>query len=189
MHENVHGRAVWKNPPCGHRFHRACIAEWLKRRQTCPLCRAAAASCPVEPGTEGLSRVATTGAFAHSSSSSTTVDSVRSRGQSYEANRIARIRAWNGPEMAARRAAAAAARRVSQGSVGYLRRQVSSSRQATTSFQDNDRGISRPSVPAPFAPFSSGISAATQARIVRRWPSSADLCFAIRVESSHHREG
>ena len=25
--------------PCGHCFHRACCARWLRRRHTCPLCR------------------------------------------------------------------------------------------------------------------------------------------------------
>jgi hypothetical protein len=25
---------------CGHRFHRGCVAAWLRRNRTCPLCRA-----------------------------------------------------------------------------------------------------------------------------------------------------
>ena len=27
--------------PCGHRFHSACIGEWLQRQTRCPLCRRA----------------------------------------------------------------------------------------------------------------------------------------------------
>ncbi|PKU80966.1 RING-H2 finger protein ATL11 [Dendrobium catenatum] len=26
-------------PECGHLFHAACVDLWLRRRQTCPLCR------------------------------------------------------------------------------------------------------------------------------------------------------
>ncbi|KAF7014088.1 hypothetical protein CFC21_028114 [Triticum aestivum] len=31
-------------PGCGHGFHEACIAAWLRLSSTCPLCRAAVAS-------------------------------------------------------------------------------------------------------------------------------------------------
>ncbi|KAF7006772.1 hypothetical protein CFC21_021778 [Triticum aestivum] len=31
-------------PGCGHGFHEACIAAWLRLNSTCPLCRAAVAS-------------------------------------------------------------------------------------------------------------------------------------------------
>ncbi|KAM0920352.1 hypothetical protein ACQ4PT_007578 [Festuca glaucescens] len=33
------GRSVL--PACGHMFHRGCVAAWLRRNRTCPLCRAA----------------------------------------------------------------------------------------------------------------------------------------------------
>jgi hypothetical protein len=30
-----------KEMPCGHRFHGECIAEWLRTKDSCPVCRAA----------------------------------------------------------------------------------------------------------------------------------------------------
>jgi hypothetical protein len=30
---------------CGHFFHSRCLTKWLQRNQTCPVCRAAAATC------------------------------------------------------------------------------------------------------------------------------------------------
>ena len=30
---------------CGHVFHSRCLTKWLQRKQTCPVCRAAAATC------------------------------------------------------------------------------------------------------------------------------------------------
>lgn len=31
--------AVVKETPCGHRYHGKCIEKWLKKHQSCPLCR------------------------------------------------------------------------------------------------------------------------------------------------------
>ncbi|GJM95111.1 hypothetical protein PR202_ga11815 [Eleusine coracana subsp. coracana] len=31
-------------PECQHAFHRRCVDRWLRRRPTCPLCRAPPAS-------------------------------------------------------------------------------------------------------------------------------------------------
>ncbi|KAK2630693.1 hypothetical protein QOZ80_7AG0581660 [Eleusine coracana subsp. coracana] len=39
--EGEAGRAL---PRCGHGFHEACIATWLRLNTTCPLCRAPVAS-------------------------------------------------------------------------------------------------------------------------------------------------
>ena len=30
---------------CGHFFHSRCLTKWLQRSHTCPVCRAAAATC------------------------------------------------------------------------------------------------------------------------------------------------
>ena len=30
---------------CGHCFHSRCLTKWLRRQPTCPVCRAAAATC------------------------------------------------------------------------------------------------------------------------------------------------
>lgn len=30
---------VQRTLPCGHAFHTTCLAQWLQRRPTCPLCR------------------------------------------------------------------------------------------------------------------------------------------------------
>ena len=30
---------------CGHFFHSRCLTKWLQRKETCPVCRAAAATC------------------------------------------------------------------------------------------------------------------------------------------------
>lgn len=32
--------------PCKHEFHKACIDQWLRRKNTCPLCRASVARLP-----------------------------------------------------------------------------------------------------------------------------------------------
>ncbi|CAH9144507.1 unnamed protein product, partial [Cuscuta epithymum] len=33
------GDVITSLPPCSHRFHKACILPWLRRKYTCPLCR------------------------------------------------------------------------------------------------------------------------------------------------------
>lgn len=35
------GEACGVLPGCGHVFHKLCVAKWLRRNSTCPLCRAA----------------------------------------------------------------------------------------------------------------------------------------------------
>ncbi|XP_031111880.1 E3 ubiquitin-protein ligase SDIR1-like [Ipomoea triloba] len=35
----VRGMVITKLPPCSHRFHNACIAQWLHKNPTCPICR------------------------------------------------------------------------------------------------------------------------------------------------------
>ncbi|XP_006651440.2 E3 ubiquitin-protein ligase RING1 [Oryza brachyantha] len=31
--------AAWKEMPCGHQFHGACLEKWLRMHGTCPMCR------------------------------------------------------------------------------------------------------------------------------------------------------
>jgi hypothetical protein len=31
--------AVWKETPCGHRFHGRCVERWLHAKGSCPMCR------------------------------------------------------------------------------------------------------------------------------------------------------
>ncbi|KAL6221874.1 hypothetical protein ACLB2K_005266 [Fragaria x ananassa] len=33
------GTATPKQPPCGHVYHQVCLATWLSRSESCPLCR------------------------------------------------------------------------------------------------------------------------------------------------------
>nr|GLL41623.1 hypothetical protein DM860_011449 [Ipomoea trifida] len=35
----MRGMVITKLPPCSHRFHNACIAQWLHKNPTCPICR------------------------------------------------------------------------------------------------------------------------------------------------------
>nr|GMD60072.1 NEP1-interacting protein-like 2 [Ipomoea batatas] len=35
----MRGMVITKMPPCSHRFHNACIAQWLHKNPTCPICR------------------------------------------------------------------------------------------------------------------------------------------------------
>ncbi|CAN6208774.1 unnamed protein product [Urochloa humidicola] len=38
------GAAAWRRvAPCGHRFHAACVAQWLRVKLSCPVCR-----CPAD---------------------------------------------------------------------------------------------------------------------------------------------
>lgn len=30
----------WTSLNCGHKFHAACVTNWMQYKQTCPLCRA-----------------------------------------------------------------------------------------------------------------------------------------------------
>ena len=41
---------------CGHSFHAACLAEWLARSLTCPLCRRATSPKPVDMAIERAER-------------------------------------------------------------------------------------------------------------------------------------
>ena len=38
--------ATLREMPCGHRFHNACLLEWLRTKNTCPVCRVALPSAP-----------------------------------------------------------------------------------------------------------------------------------------------
>ena len=38
--------ATLREMPCGHRFHEACLLEWLRTKHTCPVCRVALPSAP-----------------------------------------------------------------------------------------------------------------------------------------------
>ena len=38
--------ATLREMPCGHRFHEACLLEWLCTKNTCPVCRVALPSAP-----------------------------------------------------------------------------------------------------------------------------------------------
>lgn len=38
--------ATLREMPCGHRFHDACLLEWLRTKNTCPVCRVALPSAP-----------------------------------------------------------------------------------------------------------------------------------------------
>ena len=33
------GNTSWSMLPCGDKFHRECISQWLCSNQTCPICR------------------------------------------------------------------------------------------------------------------------------------------------------
>nr|GMD65975.1 E3 ubiquitin-protein ligase At4g11680-like [Ipomoea batatas] len=35
----MRGMVITKLPPCSHRFHHACIGQWLHKNSTCPICR------------------------------------------------------------------------------------------------------------------------------------------------------
>ena len=38
--------ATLREMPCGHRFHEQCLLEWLRTKNTCPVCRVALPSAP-----------------------------------------------------------------------------------------------------------------------------------------------
>jgi E3 ubiquitin-protein ligase RNF115/126 len=38
--------ATLREMPCGHRFHEKCLLEWLRTKNTCPVCRVALPSAP-----------------------------------------------------------------------------------------------------------------------------------------------
>lgn len=39
LHNMTKGEMVSKGETCGHVFHHACLATWVKKRATCPCCR------------------------------------------------------------------------------------------------------------------------------------------------------
>ena len=40
--------ATLREMPCGHRFHESCLLEWLRTKNTCPVCRVALPAAPSE---------------------------------------------------------------------------------------------------------------------------------------------
>ncbi|KAL8539360.1 hypothetical protein ACS0TY_001112 [Phlomoides rotata] len=42
LEEYIHGETLAAITACNHRFHAACIKEWLGRNDNCPLCRTTA---------------------------------------------------------------------------------------------------------------------------------------------------
>ncbi|XBI06931.1 hypothetical protein VPH35_134898 [Triticum aestivum] len=42
---------VWKETPCGHRFHGRCVERWLQAKGSCPMCRRQVVTMPAAAAT------------------------------------------------------------------------------------------------------------------------------------------
>nr|GMD65973.1 E3 ubiquitin-protein ligase At4g11680-like [Ipomoea batatas] len=48
LEEFTRGMVITELAPCSHRFHNACIAQWLRNNPTCPICRCRCTVCTLK---------------------------------------------------------------------------------------------------------------------------------------------
>ncbi|KAM3207197.1 hypothetical protein ACQJBY_062421 [Aegilops geniculata] len=49
-------KVLWKETPCGHRFHGRCVETWLKAKGSCPMCRRQVVTMPTTRSASWSSR-------------------------------------------------------------------------------------------------------------------------------------